>query len=77
MKTIQMTLDEGLLTSIDAARQRRHVTRSAFLREAAENYLLRLRTEQKEAQHAQGYARQPVETGEFDVWEEEQVWPGP
>lgn len=27
-----------------------------------------------EAQHAEGYAKHPVEVGEFDVWEHEQDW---
>lgn len=27
-----------------------------------------------EQKHAEGYARKPVQEGEFDVWEDEQVW---
>ncbi|NJN99224.1 MAG: FKBP-type peptidyl-prolyl cis-trans isomerase [Anaerolineales bacterium] len=27
-----------------------------------------------ERQHAEGYARYPVEPGEFDIWETEQAW---
>jgi phosphopantothenoylcysteine synthetase/decarboxylase len=29
---------------------------------------------QLEERQAEGYARHPVEPGEFDVWESEQVW---
>jgi hypothetical protein len=28
-----------------------------------------------EKQHAEGYARHPVEPGEFDVWEDETDYP--
>lgn len=27
-----------------------------------------------ERKHAEGYARYPVEAGEFDLWQSEQVW---
>lgn len=75
MKTIQMTIDEPLLNAIDAASQAQHTTRSAFIRKAVTLSLQRMRIEQKEAQHAAGYARHPVEAGEFDIWAQEQEWP--
>lgn len=77
MKTIQMTIDEPLLTAIDAASQAQHTTRSAFIRNALMLSLQRMRIEQKEAQHAAGYARHPIEAGEFDIWATEQEWPTP
>ena len=30
--------------------------------------------EKQEARHAAGYAAHPVQAGEFDDWETEQVW---
>jgi hypothetical protein len=30
--------------------------------------------QQQEQQHALGYDRKPVLPGEFDVWEDEQIW---
>ncbi len=30
--------------------------------------------QQQEQQYALGYARKPVLPGEFDIWEDEQVW---
>ena len=29
---------------------------------------------QMDKQHAEGYARHPVQPGEFDMWHSEQVW---
>ncbi len=29
----------------------------------------------REGSHRAGYARKPVEPGEFDAWDDEQVWP--
>jgi hypothetical protein len=34
----------------------------------------RQRVREKEDQHAQGYARNPVVPGELDVWVNEQDW---
>lgn len=74
MKTIQMTLDEDLIKSVDHIVKKLHTTRSAFtrgaLREAIENY----NTRKLEKKHRQGYQSHPVQSGEFDVWENEQTW---
>ena len=74
MKTIQMTLDEELLNRIDKAIHELNTTRSAFIRESAQHYLERLRIKKLEKKHRDGYLKQPVKTGEFDIWEDEQVW---
>lgn len=74
MKTIQMTIDEPLLTEVDQLIQTLEMTRSAFIREALELALKWHEIADMEAKHAKGYARHPVEPGEFDVWEDEQVW---
>jgi hypothetical protein len=36
--------------------------------------LQQFRIRKLEAQHAAGYERHPVAAGEFDDWENEQVW---
>ncbi len=74
MKTIQMTIDEELLSEVDQVTQSLHTTRSAFIRSALQLALRQFATLQKEHQHAQGYARKPVTPGEFDVWTNEQSW---
>ena len=74
MKTIQMTIDEPLLAEVDRATQALNTSRSAFMREALQLALRRHVIATMERQHAEGYARHPVEPGEFDVWEAEQEW---
>jgi metal-responsive CopG/Arc/MetJ family transcriptional regulator len=77
MKTIQMTIDEPLLAEVDLAIQNLNTTRSAFVRDALRLALDQIKVEEMERKHAEGYAKHPVEPGEFDVWEAEQVWNEP
>ena len=74
MKTIQMTIDEPLLAEVDQAIKSLETTRSAFIREALQLALERYRIMELEKKHASGYARYPVQPGEFDIWEDEQFW---
>ena len=74
MKTIQMTIDEPLLAEVDLAIQNLDTTRSAFVRDALRLALRQIKIREMERKHAEGYAKHPVEPGEFDVWEAEQVW---
>ena len=74
MRTVQMTLDEKLLASVDEAAKKLNTTRSAFTRKALREALDRLTMSELEEKHRRGYERRPVRKGEFDVWEKEQVW---
>jgi metal-responsive CopG/Arc/MetJ family transcriptional regulator len=74
MKTIQMTIDEPLLTEVDQLTQTLDITRSAFMREALQLALRRYKILELERQQAAGYAKYPVQPGEFDVWFDEQTW---
>ena len=74
MKTIQVTIDESLLAEVDQVTKSLDTTRSAFVREALQLALQQHKIAQLERLHAEGYARHPVEPGEFDVWEVEQAW---
>jgi metal-responsive CopG/Arc/MetJ family transcriptional regulator len=67
MKTIRMTIDAPLLAEVDQATQALHTTRSAFTREVLRLALRQHRIARLERQHAEGYARHPVEPGEFDI----------
>ena len=67
MKTIQMTIDEPLLSEVDRVTGEMHTTRSAFIREALETALRRHNIQKLEQQHAEGYIKHPVEPGEFDM----------
>lgn len=77
MKTIQMTIDEELLDQVDATSSELGMNRSAFIRQALSQAIDIRRVARLERQHAAGYARHPVEPGEFDVWEDEQNWGAP
>ena len=74
MKTVQMTLDENLVKTIDSAAKRLGTTRSGFTREALRSALKEVRVKQLESRHREGYKRKPVKRGEFSGWESEQVW---
>ncbi len=74
MKTIQMTIDEPLSNQVDALIRTLDTTRSAFIREALELALRHHQILALEKKHAEGYARHPVQPGEFDIWEDEQAW---
>lgn len=74
MKTIQMSLDEELISEVDRVVESLHTTRSAFARMAFKEKLEHLKLEEKERQHRQGYSRKPVAADEFGDWEGEQVW---
>ncbi len=74
MKTIQMTIDEGLLAEVDRTIRSLEINRSAFIRSALKLALKRHRIREMEKKHAMGYAKYPIEKDEFDVWQDEQVW---
>lgn len=74
MKTVQMTLDENLIKSVDKIAKTIGTTRSAFARDALRMALKRYNIKELEAKHRKGYLKSPVQPGEFSVWEDEQVW---
>jgi len=76
IKTVQMTLDENLIASVDKVAKRLGTTRSAFTRQALKLALKEVRMNELEQKHREGYKRKPVKRGEFD-WEAEQVWVEP
>ena len=77
MKTVQMTLDENLIVSVDKVAKRLGTTRSAFTRQALKAALREVRMSELEQKHREGYRRKPVRRGEFDNWETEQIWVEP
>lgn len=74
MKTVQMTLDEDLVRSVDRVVKKMRTTRSAFTRDALRDALARLNVVRLEQQHRKGYEIHPVNKAEFSVWEDEQEW---
>jgi metal-responsive CopG/Arc/MetJ family transcriptional regulator len=74
MKTVQMTLDDSLVASVDKAVKRMGTTRSAFTRDALRSALRAMRIKELEEKQRAGYARKPVRRGEFSAWKDEQSW---
>ena len=74
MRTVQMTMDEDLGATVDRAAKNMKTTRSGVTRQVLRKALEELTTKELVARYAEGYAKQPVQPGEFDVWENEQVW---
>ena len=74
MKTIQVTLENELVERVDAHVKRLGTTRSAFAREALKEALKRLDQKVAEDRHLEGYRRNPVPPGEFEVREADHAW---
>ena len=74
MRTIQMTLDETLVQSVDKVVKELKTTRSAFTRNALRDAINRFSISRLEEKHRRGYKLHPVNKEEFSVWEEEQNW---
>jgi metal-responsive CopG/Arc/MetJ family transcriptional regulator len=74
MRTIQMTLDDDLIESVDSIVRELKTTRSAFIRRALKQAITNMKLNQKEEKHRKGYELKPVKKNEFDVWESEQEW---
>jgi len=74
MKTIQMTLDEDLVKSVDRVVKKMHTTRSAFTRDALHDAIKKFNAARLERMHRKGYEARPVVKDEFSVWEDQQAW---
>nr|MBF0223458.1 CopG family transcriptional regulator [Desulfobulbaceae bacterium] len=74
MKTIQMTFDENLLKVVDSVVKSLNTTRSAFTRNALREAVKKFTTSSLEDKHRKGYQARPVNTSEFNDWEDEQDW---
>jgi len=74
MRTIQMTLDDDLVASVDRVVRELKTTRSAFTRKALKDAIKQVNVNMLEKKHKKGYERHPVGKTEFSVWESEQEW---
>jgi metal-responsive CopG/Arc/MetJ family transcriptional regulator len=75
METVQIVLDKKLLQATDKAARRTKLNRSALVREALREHLLRLEVRAREERDLEGYSRQPQTDDESRLWEAEAVWP--
>ena len=74
MRTIQMTLDDDLVESVERMVHRLKTTRSAFTRLALREAIDNINRTQLEKKHRKGYELHPIAENEFSVWEKEQDW---
>jgi len=74
LRTVQMTLDENLIQTVDKVVKQLHTTRSAFTREALEQAIARIKMEKLEEKHRGGYIRKPETSDEFKAWHKVQKW---
>lgn len=73
-KRIEISLGDALAEDLDRVVERLGSTRSELVRQALEERLSRLRVEELERRHRDGYERHPIEPGEFDLGEDERLW---
>jgi len=77
MRTVQMTLDDDLVTAVDRVAKQMGTTRSAFTRKALRAAIEKAHVAGLERRHREGYKRKPVKPEEFGDWQSEQVWVEP
>ncbi|QFP75786.1 CopG family transcriptional regulator [Deinococcus sp. AJ005] len=65
MKTVQMTIDDALLSAVDHAAGQSQETRSAFIRVALQAELKRRQNAAMEEAHRQSFQAQPDD----DAWQ--------
>jgi metal-responsive CopG/Arc/MetJ family transcriptional regulator len=75
METIHVVLDNQLLRATDRAARRLKVNRSALVRQALREHLLKLETLALEERERAGYAKFPANAAEAGLWETVAVWP--
>ena len=73
-RTIQMTIDDALLTEVDVATRELDTTRSALIRSALTQFLEDLRTRRLERQHREAYERMPQSDSDLPFWETVEAW---
>jgi metal-responsive CopG/Arc/MetJ family transcriptional regulator len=74
MGSIQVTLDDNLVKTVDCLAKELHTSRSAFTRKASQDAIVRHQMQQMEIKHREGYEQHRVISDEFSIWETEQAW---
>jgi metal-responsive CopG/Arc/MetJ family transcriptional regulator len=72
MKTVQMLLEEPLLSNVDRLAKEAHTTRSEFIREALQREIKRRDTEKLEEAYRHSYENEPANAEE--TWNPKRVW---
>jgi metal-responsive CopG/Arc/MetJ family transcriptional regulator len=77
MKTIEVEIEESLLSDVEQATRALDMTREEFVRRALERALQQQEIIALEQRHARGYENSPQTEDEIGEWETEQVWGEP
>ena len=77
MQTIQVVLEEELLSAADVAAKQQKMNRSALIRHALRDHLQRLNVRRLEEMDSLGYLAKPQREDEFRSWEDIASWPEP
>jgi metal-responsive CopG/Arc/MetJ family transcriptional regulator len=77
MMTIQLSIDEPVLTEIDLITRSLAITRADFIRQALEEALRKHQIKTWERQHREAYARHPQDPEEYEIPESDRVWEEP
>ncbi len=75
METIQVVLDKKLLQATDRAAKRTKRNRSALVRDALREHLVKLELKALEDRDRAGYLALPQSVEESALWELEAAWP--
>lgn len=75
METIHVVFDAKLLRAVDRAAKRTRRTRSALIRDALREHLLKLEMRVLEDRDRDGYSKHPQVQDEACLWEREAAWP--
>lgn len=71
---VQIVMDKKLLRAADCPARRIQTNRSALVRQALREHLMRLDVEERERRDREGYARFPDRPGEFSIWQTVVAW---
>lgn len=77
MKTIEVAVEDSMLTEVERATRSLDMTREDFVRTALERALQQRETIALERKHARGYDTPPQTAEEVGEWASEQVWGEP
>ena len=77
MRTMELQISETLFQRIEQAARLAELSTTEFTQQLLRRSLREWTTAELEQQEIDAYKRQPVQPGEFDVWEDEQVWGEP
>lgn len=75
MKTVQILMEEALLSELDKLAKGKKLDRSKVVRLAIKRYLAAAKIEAWEQSDIEAYKRKPMTQREIDAWSKVRAWP--